>query len=275
MVEKINTYLEQPIDERDYDEGLLLLSKASKNRVLIQRLSRKEWAEKLFYELGKIVQYEQDVIEYNENLLKMQKAAIAKKTAKTRAANKKKKEEEAAKLKEQSENAGQAVDLPEEFSEANKPTRLRVVKGDQKINFDELPEGLQAKWTKNAEMYKEARSLHEKLKLMKDASDEERKPIVTRLGQLSEAVRANWNKIDNYDPSKEKEPKKTVEIDHKRISANRKYISSNLKKLEDKPENKKLHGNIQERITELVTAGITFSADQEARLKKLKFDMNN
>lgn len=273
MVEKIKIYLEQPVDERDYDEGLLLLTKASKNRILIQRLSRKEWPEKLFYELQKFLDHETAVIEYKKTK-KADKAAV------TRAANKLKKEQEArikaeeeAKNKEDGDDDPLVFQLPNEFSEESKPARIRVVKENQTVNFDNLPVELQAKWTENANMYKEGRSLHEKLKLMAEATDEDRKPVITRLSQLSEAIRANWDAIDNYDPTAAPKEKIKVVVDHKRINSNRKYISSNLKKLEKEPKNTVLFAKIQERVSELIKAGHQFSADQELRLKNLKFEM--
>ena len=275
MVEKIKKYLDQPVDERDYDEGLLLLSKSTKNRMLLQRLGRKPWPEKLHYELRKILDRKIAKIENYKN-------QIANKAAATRAANKAKKEEKrlakeaAAASKQGTGDDDPPIEcLPFEFTEESKPGRVRVVKEDQKINFDDLPGELKLKWTQNAEMYKEARSLHEKLKLMKDATDDDRKPIITRLGQLSGSVRSNWDAIDNYDPNANPKETVKVDIDHKRISANRKYISSNLKKLEKDPDNKNLYAKIQERITELLGANISFSADQLKRLEELKFDLQS
>lgn len=278
MVEKITTYLEQPVDERDYDEGLLLFTKASKNRILIQRLSRKPWPEKLFYELQKLLDHEKEVIEYH-------KKKISAKAAATRAANKAKKEEEERLAKKAAEKASSAdpdeddndppvIPMQNEFTEESKPGRIRVIKEDQTVSFDDLPEELQQKWTDNAEMYKEGRSLHEKAKLMEKATPEERQPIIARLGQLSDAIRANWDAIDNWKPGEDdKEPVKdeTRAIDHKRVNSNKKYISSNLKKLEDKP-NPVLFQKLQERVKELVSIGHKFSADQENRLKNLKIE---
>lgn len=245
MVEKIKKYLSQ--DDRDYDEGLILLSKASKNRILIQNLGRKQFSAKLDYELIKVVdRYE--------------------------AAN-------ATPVIEPSKDENQHKDPQEDedINDSDIPVikevgRVRVIREGQNVNYDDLPEELKKKWDENAEAYKEARSLHEKLKLMEKAKAEDRAPLVSRLVELSHIVRSNWDVIDSWDPKSDKSKtsdKPDQKIDHKRIQANRKYISINLKKYEDKPDDK-LKSSIQQRISELVTAGEKFKNTE--RLVKLGFE---
>ncbi|MFK5856589.1 MAG: hypothetical protein QM503_10690 [Bacteroidota bacterium] len=261
MVKKIKKYLKKK--SRDYDEGLILLSKASKNRILVQRLGRKELKEKLEYELQKIIDRE---------------PVVAKKTSKTKTGNKSKGKTTGNKSKgSDKKNTNTAPKdspiAPEILPVIEKPTRLRVIRGDNKINYDDLPEELKAKWDENAEAYKLARSVHEKLKLMEKATPEERLPLITQLVGLSDKVRANWDVIDAYDPTKVVAPPKDAEkkIDHKRINANRKYISTNLKKFETKPDDKVLKQRIQDRITELVTAAETFKTAD--KLIELGFEL--
>lgn len=254
MVEKLKEYLNQDIKDRDYDEGLLLLVKLSKNRILRDRLSRKPWPDKLFYELEKILD-KKEAMESEKSIANENTRAAAKKTKQNKSIPSKK-----------------SIVLPGELSEKSAPNRIRVIKGDQKINYEDLPEVLQQKWDENATLYKQGRSYHEKLKLMGDKTDEERAPIVQELSKISKLIRANWDTIDSWDGTFPL-PGGTKPIDHKRISANRKYISSNLKKMEDNPGNTQLFSKIQERITELVNAKIEFSTDQVNRLKSLNFQV--
>lgn len=222
MVEKITKYLSKK--ERDYDEGLILLSKTSRNRILIQLLGRKELKDKLEYELQKVI--DRDVL---LKVVKTQKVKTPKvKTPKD--------------------------DVPV----IEKPGKLRVIRGDNKINYDDLPDALQTRWDENTDAYKGSRSLHEKLKLMENAKAEDRKPLIGQIISLHNIIRANWEIIDAYDPTKKVESKEDKKINHKRIQANRKYISVNFKKLKEKPDNKELKKRIQDRITELVKAGETF-----------------
>jgi len=239
MVEQIKKYLSVPEPQRDYDKGWILLSKVCKNRNLLHRLQRKPWPEKLYYELGKLAG-------------RIDQAVLAKNAAK--AAKTTKPEKETAPVKVSS-------------------GRIRVIKGENRVHYNDLPKELQQAWDENTLMYKEARSLHEKLKLLAKGTDEQRQPVLTRLQQLNQAIRSNWDKVDNYDPDKKPEVKKEPVVDHKRINSNRAYISRNLKKLENNPQKKDLRNRLQERITELVRAGSGFSDEQKARLKKLKLDL--
>ncbi|MEF8811446.1 MAG: hypothetical protein V5A47_11020, partial [Bacteroidales bacterium] len=77
----------------------------------------------------------------------------------------------------------------------------------------------------------------------------------------------NWEKIDNYDPNAEETEQQQSDepINFKRISANRKYISSNKKKLQQDPE--KWRPKIQQRVDELLKAGETFNPNIVEELK--------
>ncbi len=245
MVEKIEKYLEAK--KKDYDQGLIILSKATKNRILVQRLSRKQWPEKLNYELKKCLERLKSL----EQTSPEEKSPVEKST-------------KPLEKKDVSKNPSENIPIIKE------PKRVRIIKNDQKVKFEDLPEELQKKWDENALMYKEARSLHEKLKLLAEAKDEDRQPLITRLGMLSDKVRANWDIIDNYDPdSKPGEKNQNPEIDPKRISANRKYISMNAGKLKKNPKPESLRAKIQERINELLSAGETFKDDHKIKLEEM------
>jgi len=262
MVEKITAYLGQK--ERDYHEGLILLSKNSKNRILLQRLSRKAHPEKLEYELKKIAER----LTLIENAKKQKESKKQKKTKKQKTSKELDKGEKDTSADDSTHNID--TDLPV----IEKPGRNRIVRGDQKIKFEDLPAELQAKWEENTEAYKISRSLHEKLKLMEKASPEDRKPLIEQFINLADQIRANWNVIDAWDPTKVEDPasgqNEPPVIDHKRIQSNRTYISKNLKKLQASPDDQQLRQRIQERITELVAAGETFKDD---KLKDLGFEL--
>ncbi len=250
-MEKIIKYLESK--KRNYDKGLILLAKFSKNRMLLQNLARKPRPEKLQYELQKLVDRATPVVvedNDDQDLDDGVKDIVVVKTVDITAA-------------------------PSESEEVipviEKPNRLVVLRNKQEIDYKDLPKPLQILWDDNAELYKHSRSLHEKLKLMEKASPDERKPIIEKLVSMQASVRDNWNYIDAYDPAavvKKAEPKT---IDAKRISANRKYISFNVKKLSPGDNDSKLFVKIQERITELITANETFKQDQHDKLVKLGF----
>ena len=243
-MEEIKTYLAQK--DRDYDKGLLLLSKHGKNRILSNRLARKPWVEKLEYELQKLVNR-------SSHLVVMQKQA-----------------------KENHEEDQKKEDFEKSLPKLIPVNRTFVVKGKQTVSYNDLPLDLAALWDDNAEMYKHSRSLHEKLKLMHKADPEDRIKPLTDLLNLQKKIRANWDIIDKYDPSLVVSKNKTADkpIDAKRISANRAYISRNIKNITAGNKDDKFH-KLQSRVSELVSAGEGFKDSQRKILVDFGFLYKN
>lgn len=243
-MEKIVEYLSS--ENRDYDKGLMLLNKYSKNRILFQRLSRKPWVEKLEYELQKLVD--------RDNLLKG--IVIEKKSLQ----------------KVESDKSDYVESLPEVFE----VKRNFVVRSKHKITYTDLPYSLRVVWDETAELYKHSRSLHEKLKLMHKSSDEDRKPLIENLLKLQSKVRENWDIIDGFDPAKDlvDDVSDSQPINAKRISANRAYISRNVKNVKA-GEDTELFSKLQIRITELISAGESFKDSQKTLLVNLGFNLQN
>jgi len=157
---------------------------------------------------------------------------------------------------------------PKAKPQKKEPEKLKVVRHGQQINFDDLPPGLQKLWEQNRDNYKLIRSLHEKLKLMANLPETAREPLTGEIVSRDVQIRANWAKIDKWKPGQpeeepeQKQKEEKVEIDYRRINANRKYISKNLKKVTDKNRPK-----IQERYDELKAAGIGMTPKKMAELK--------
>ncbi len=240
-MEKIIQYLAS--DKRDYDKGLLLLAKYGKNRILLHRLSKKPWHAKLEYELQKLVD----------------RAKALDKTNK-----------EISESLESEEKENEFVASLPEILEVK---RNFVVKSKQKVHYNDLPHNLKVIYDETSELYKHSRSLHERLKLMHKSTDEQRKPLLTDLLNMQSQVRVNWDKIDAWDPKAEIESKSETtvsNIDPKRISANRAYISRNAKSA--KPDTD-VFVKVQSRINELLTAGEGFKDSQLKLLEDLGFKL--
>jgi hypothetical protein len=229
--------LEDWFQTKNYEEGLTLLARYSKNRMLVQNLTKKTHPGKLEYELKKIAANH--------------KIAVKKEAPKPQA----QKPQKPAPKKEVKKPVYLA-DVPEEDRE-----KLTIVRGKKYINPDDLPEDLKRLWEANRDSYKEIRVLSEKLKLMDNATAEDRQPLTERMCKLDDFVRANWELIDAWEPGSGKGSKKNEsgqKIDHKRINANRKYISTNLQKLKagmDAGKAEILKDNLKLRYTELLDAG--------------------
>ena len=154
---------------------------------------------------------------------------------------------------------------PEASKDAAKkdaPSRVHVRGHKHEVDLDKLPKDLKQKWHQNQDAYKEIRSLHEKLKLMLKAKDEDRAPLTQRISELDALVRNNWEAIDTFVPGEEKEEAPLAPIEHKRINANRKYLSVWLRRLESEELSDKRRATVTKelhlRYEELAAAGEAF-----------------
>jgi len=216
---------------KDYGIGLVLLAQNCRNRILLQSLSRRKNPAKLEYELGKLRKLE-DVVLVVDVVGEVSPPSSFSPPDRTG-------------------REGSALDSGEEG----------VVRNDSP---DNLPPELKKLWHFNQDAYKEIRALHEKLKLMANATPEDRQPLTERIASLDDKIRDNWELIDNYDPNavtlspellgKGQQPV----IDHKRINANRKFISTNLKKIaaaDKSDEFVQLKKAVEARAIELIRNG--------------------
>ena len=280
-------------EKRDYGLGLALLGCHSKNRNLLQNLARKQNPRKLEYELKKILDRENA----NEGgIAETVTASVGDVTPFPDGKKENKGKDTEKKLDELEEEADGIVsnklsDLEydaddiisgklEKFEEAAEELlsgKLKIIRDGKEVKYEDLPEDIQKRWNENRDAYKEIRAIHEKLKLMEKATPEDRQPLTARITELDELIRENWEVIDGWKPGDEHEPEQELaQIDHKRINANRKYISTNMKKLaEEKDEKKavKLREKIQERVTELVTAGEEIKEKTVEELKELGIEL--
>lgn len=232
-------------ETKDYDQGLGLLARHSRKRALIQNLTRKKNPKKLEYELRKIEKSGAKPVNDKKNQVKMASS--------------------------QPQKTGSVPD-PD-------PGRLKIVRENKELSVDDLPRDLKALWEANRDAYKEIRSLHEKLKLLEKAQPQDRKPIVDRIVNLDNMIRENWAVIDNWNPNENQNPEKDTgkSIDHRRINANRKYISTGLRKIQggklDQKKMDSIRGQIKSRYIELKSAGVEMSEDTIEEMKTAGIDL--
>lgn len=242
---KLEAYLSQPVAERDITEGANLLLQINRNRILHQNIITRpeKHKKKLFYELEKYAKMHSLSVKKEELTFDAEKSAALGK-------------------------------------EADK----RIAKGKRK-DHDELPEDIQRLWVDNAELRAKMRSFHEKAKASEKECD--RKEAVYQLIEADKQYRKNWELYDGYVIGKETEkPKATANkeeskndetpvIDARRVSANRKYLSTNKEKLntlkdsEDQAKYAKLLKEVQKRYDELESSGNSVSDEQKQELSSL------
>ncbi|MFZ4705446.1 MAG: hypothetical protein ACOYMF_05505 [Bacteroidales bacterium] len=225
-------------ENKDYGIGLALLARNCANRNLIQGLSRKTNRAKLEYELKKLAAARGIVVAADDA-------------------------PELMTPRFSESHSDQVIDLMNAEKAENKERKI--------INPDELPHWLRVRWHENNDYYKEIRALHEKLKLMEKATDQDRAPLTKKISELDDVIRSNWEAIDAWEPGQEQLPIKVINIDHKRINANRKFISTSLKTLPvmaSEANKEILIAKLQKRVTELLSAGEKLEVDTLEKLKK-------
>lgn len=282
--------------EKDYGLGLALLGTFCKNRIMLQSLSRKPNPEKLEYELRKIAK-EQGIIIGTTEKIDETNGLSKDHTNVSPVENTEAHSDQvidlmnADKLKQLESGADEIVydklyglesdaydivsDKVAEFEtqvDEILAGKLEVVRDGRKVKFEDLSPEMQARWTQNKDAYKEIRALHEKLKLMENATPEDRQPLTQRICDLDDMIRDNWAEIDAYVPAPAGSVTDAPVIDHKRIGANRKFISTNLKKLpaqQDPVKAAKVVAEIQKRYDELKAAGEAVDQDTIVKMKNV------
>ncbi|WP_419033913.1 hypothetical protein [Dysgonomonas gadei] len=243
--QKVDEWLES--EEKDLEAGALLLLKLNRNRTLYQYITRKKAMDKLIYEMKK----QSDIIavraNYDTNKLT---------------------EQEVKELTGKAEKAAKTIEIVD-----------KNVKG-KRTDHDRLPADAQQAYEDNLVMYPKMRSLHEKIKLMVNDRPCDRYPFLKDLVALDSKVRANWKLYDNAKVITEKastetgNPASTTPVlDVKGISAARKYLSSNKKKLAtlkgvDEDRYKELLAEMQRRYDALIASGQALDEKQVAELKE-------
>lgn len=283
--------LQDWFEEKDYGLGLAILGDNCKNRVLLQNLGRKKNPEKLEYELTKIAK-EQGIVfgkveettggEPDGPLPPVEETGGAEQTSESHSDQVV--EEKLEKLNEEAGDiVNESINTIEEEAEGIVAStknelelmadqvitgKLKIIREGKEVNFGDLSPEMKARWEQNRDAYKEIRVLHEKLKLMENATPEDRQPLTHRIGELDDKIRENWKEIDAWVPTANNE---TSAIDHKRMQANRKYISTNLKKLAeitDPVKKAKIVTELQIRFNEVKSWGETFAPETIDELAK-------
>lgn len=247
LTKQIQEWLDAPADERDIQEGANLMLKLNRNRVLYQNVLRRgiKMMAKVEYELKKHLQLRLDNMTITD-VVRLEKTVVP-------AIEKLIEDNE----KEVAEFAGKRAD------------------------HDELPEEIQALWDNNFDLYAKIKNLFEELKSMNDKLPCDRYEFLKLLDKAEADYRANLATYDAYvigqpaaiDADGATSDENPAELATK-INNARKYISSNKEKLtaliaagDEKAIS--LRAKMQERVDIILTAGVPFTADQQAELESL------
>ena len=240
--EEIIIYLEAPV--RDFDTGVLLYERYSRNRSVLHYLKRKRDEAKLMYELHKMSKTPYLKVlnpHVKVNIQPVQPAMPA-------ATDPPQVETDAT-----GDDSGDATDDNEALSPP-RPVSRESLCDEHKLLFDE-----------NSEMYKLQRVYHEKMKLA--TTDEERAAHRVEMVKLDDAIAKNWDIIDGRTTPPVAPPEKVVseaELLHREVNNARVKLTRLLKNW--KPE--KL-ADARQQIDILIKHNASVSAATRAKLLKL------
>lgn len=256
--------------ERDIVNDSILLLKLNRNRILYENIVRRKNWEKLDYELNKQLIHLCGRVGIEPKDLETENTGDDTGTGDITA--------------EMNEKAAAIMDVVDKYPEEH-PIILGL-----RPDHGTLPEEIKLLHVKNKDLYPLMRKCHEQLKLMIDAKPCDRYPFVTELIKLDDTLQANWKQYDEYVPGAapvippvDKKEVTPGTMDSKKVSAARKYLSTNKAKLAEldklvsaDPENKataekaeKLRAGMCERLKELIDAGESVAENQLAELKEI------
>lgn len=233
--EKLKQLFDSPQKEVDINDAALLLLQLNRNRILYQNLVRRNDVAKCLYELRKYYndRVARGLIKSNDKIKKVEK------------------------------------------SDALVPFNLEKVEASEKkgmrADHESLPDEIKGLYLENLNIYPVVRKLHEQLKLMIDATSEERKVILDELLELDKRHSSNFERYDNFNINNlNEETADPVELG-KKISAARKYLSINKEKAEglEGEEKNKLLEKMQVRLDLLIQNDAGISDEQRDEYRKI------
>ena len=171
FTEKLKCWLNQSREERDWDEGALMLLQLSGNKVMYRNLSINPEGKAEFIE-GKLQQY-----------LDFRLAELTHEQ-----------------VKEMQHSVDEIVKSHTEFKSDN--NEAKDFKAGKRADHDKLPEEIQALYVENLDLVHRMRELHLKLRTMSTTdstcADSDRYPFLKEFIKLDKKLHDNWNVYDHY-----------------------------------------------------------------------------
>ena len=186
LTKKMRAWLETPEEQRDLEEGALLVLQLSNNRIMYQGFMRnlKRSAKMIAYQLQKY---------YNFRVKDLTHQEVAEMTAEVKKIAEK---DNLQAIPTSSENESKAAgDNPS-------PELVAAIRKGRRVDHDALPEDIQALYIENLHIIQRMRNLHAKLELLSvehaTCPDSERYPFLKELIALDKQYHENWNTYDHY-----------------------------------------------------------------------------
>ena len=172
FTESIQQWLNTPTEERDYNEGALLLLKLTGNQIMYRNLM-----------LRRTYQSEEFIVYQLKRRLKFRLAQVTH---------------------EQVEQMQRQVDgiVVKRNLEKKQTTPTSEFKTGKRADHDDLPDEVQALYVENLSIVQKMRELHLKLRSLSlenaTCPDSERYPFLKELISLDKKLHSNWETYDHY-----------------------------------------------------------------------------
>lgn len=244
LTKKIQEYLAMDTESRDYIAGTDLLLRLNRNRFLHASLRRRRNDKKLDRELAKY--------------LRIRLAGLT--TAE--------------------------VERMDRTTMQQAASDTAAPRHGKRADHDSLPQEVQDLYERNGEVFRKLRQTFETLKGMENASSCDRYEYLVQLAELDRTYRSNWQAYDNWKPCEDaaaEDPAHVAEqpaasdtvqpvAEPRAVSAARKFISSNRKRLAEMPEGEGrtlLLVKMQQRVDFLLGTGQNLSPEYRTALAAL------
>ena len=171
FTDKLQTWLSLPREERDWDEGALMLLQLTGNKIMYRNLSVNPEGKANFIE-GKLQQY-----------LEFRLAELTHEQ-----------------VKEMQHAVEEIVKEHTEFKSDD--NEAKNFKAGKRADHDTLPEEIQALYVENLDLVHRMRELHLKLRTMSTTdstcADSDRYPFLKEFIKLDKKLHDNWNVYDHF-----------------------------------------------------------------------------
>ena len=171
FTDKLQTWLSLPREERDWDEGALMLLQLTGNKIMYHNLSVNPEGKANFIE-GKLQQY-----------LEFRLAELTHEQ-----------------VKEMQHAVEEIVKEHTEFKSDD--NEAKNFKAGKRADHDTLPEEIQALYVENLDLVHRMRELHLKLRTMSTTdstcADSDRYPFLKEFIKLDKKLHDNWNVYDHF-----------------------------------------------------------------------------
>lgn len=170
LTERLQNFLDTPREDRDWNEGAILLLQLTNNTIMYRNLSINPKGKAEFIE-GKLRAFlkSRREIEAHDEVIILQ------------------------------EQVNAIIENRTEFKEDNE---AKEFKAGKRADHDRLPEDIQALYVENLDLVHRMRELHLRLRLLSDSTKQvpaaERKPLLDEFINLDKKLHANWDAYDHF-----------------------------------------------------------------------------